>query len=246
MTIDVHTAPNNVSLLRTELGKSLNIGLKHFELDYLHGKNAITRTAHGRGEVYFFTQLSQPLVLRHYYRGGLFGKFNRDRFLHFSIQQSRGFKELDILSFLASKGLNVPSPVAARVIRKGLFYRADIITAEVSKAQELHQVLMQREIADSMWEAIGKIIAQLHQLHVRHDDINVKNVLIQEDNRVALIDFDKCYRDSTGNWHSANLARFYRSLLKQQRAQATKKAKYHFALSNWESLQTGYASLLSD
>jgi 3-deoxy-D-manno-octulosonic acid kinase len=237
MSIDILTAPNHVSLLRTELGQSLNLGLKHFDLDYLEGKNAITHIAQGRGKVYFFRHQDKELVLRHYHRGGLFGKANKDKFVYAGMHKTRSFQELQILEYLRQNGLDVPYPVAGRVIKKGAFYRADIITELVPEAQELHEMLKMHEIDDELWLQIGRVLRQLHNLNVRHDDINVKNVLVTKDKKVVLIDFDKCTKQDSGNWKSANMARFYRSLIKQY----NKHKRYYFAQSNWEMLQSGYA-----
>lgn len=239
MSIDIQTAPNQVSLLRTELGQSLNLGLKHFDLDYLEGKNAITHVAEGRGKVYFFKHQNKELVLRHYHRGGLFSKANRDKFVYTGIYKTRGFQELQILDFLRYHQLNVPNPVAARIIKQGAFYRADIITEAIPDAQELHEMLKLHEVDTSLWTKIGETLGRLHKLNVRHDDINVKNILITKAGEVVLIDFDKCRKQDTGNWKSANLARFYRSLIKQY----NKHKPYYFEQSNWESLQSGYVDV---
>lgn len=241
MSIDVQTTPNQVSLLRTELGQSLNLGLKHFDIDYLEGKQAITRIAEGRGKVYFFKHHKSALVLRHYCRGGLYGKTNKDRFLYTGIDKSRAFQELQMLDYLQHNKIDVPRPVAARIVKQGLFYRADIITEAVTNAQELHDMLKLRPIADELWLEIGRALARLHRLNIRHDDINVKNILIRNNSEVVIIDFDKCRKQDVGNWQSANVARFYRSLIKQY----NKHKPYHFAQSNWETLQAGYAEVLT-
>lgn len=242
MSIDVQTAPNQVSLLRTSLGQSLNIGLKHFDLDYLQGKQCITRTASGRGTVYFFKQGKHELVLRHYHRGGVIGKLNKDKFIFIGMEQTRAFMELNILEFLHSRGLHVSQAVAARITRKGLLYQADIMTLAIPAAQEMHEILKQCPVDDEIWHAIGVTLGELHKLNVRHDDINVKNVLVQSDGRVALIDFDNCQQQALGNWKSANIARFYRSLIKQH----SMHKPYYFAQSNWETLQVGYATVVQN
>jgi len=242
MNIDIQTAPNNVSLLRTELGVQLNLGLKHFDIDYLESKQALKDTAQGRGTVHFFEQEDSNLVLRHYHRGGLYSKANKDLFLYTGIPNTRAYRELDVLVYLQSHNIKVASPVAARIVKSGLYYRADIITEQVSDAQELHTLLKLHEVDENTWMKVGKAIARLHQLDVRHDDINVKNVLITDQGEVVLIDFDKCKKQSHGNWKSANLARFYRSLIKQ----SNKQQAYFFAQSNWEALRSGYAEHIKD
>lgn len=241
MSIDVQTAPNHVSLLRSELGQALNLGLKHFDVDYLEGKKAITHTAEGRGTVYFFSHQDKILVLRHYCRGGLYAKTNKDRFLYTGIYKTRGFKELEILDYLVYNNIPVPNPVAARIVRDGLFYRADIITEAVPDSQELHEMLKQHKIDNTLWQEIGKALARLHNLNIRHDDINVKNILVRDGSEVVIIDFDKCSKQDVGNWKSANLARFYRSLIKQHK----RNQPYHFVQANWESLQSGYAEVIA-
>jgi len=241
MSIDVLTAPNRVSLLRSELGQSLNLGLKHFDIDYLEGKNAITRTAQGRGTVYFFKHQGRELVRRHYCRGGLYAKTNKDQFLYTGMHKTRGFQELQILDYLDYCEVPAPKPIAARIVRKGLFYSADIITEAVDNSQELHEMLKRDAIETSLWEEIGRALGRLHKLKIRHDDINVKNILIRNASEVVIIDFDKCKKQDVGNWKSANLARFYRSLIKQHK----RNSPYHFVQSNWDSILTGYTEISS-
>ena len=211
-----------------------------FEPAYLREKNYITRTAKGRGTVYFFNIDGRSLVLRHYYRGGLVGKFNRDKFFYTGQKHTRAYQEIDILFYLLSNKMHVPKPVAAMVSRQGLSYSADIITEEISGHDELHERLMQAPLSELAWQLVGENIAQLHKLQVCHYDINVKNILITKSPKqrddIALLDFDKAVRRLDDKWQQANLARFKRSLLKQQ----SRHAQYHFNDACWQALMQGY------
>ncbi|HEY0633890.1 MAG TPA: lipopolysaccharide kinase InaA family protein, partial [Gammaproteobacteria bacterium] len=61
-------------------------------------------------------------------RGGLIAKLVADRYLWSGIEATRAWREWRLLAELCSEGFPVPQPIAARVIREGLFYRADIVT----------------------------------------------------------------------------------------------------------------------
>jgi 3-deoxy-D-manno-octulosonic acid kinase len=156
---------------------------KCFNPNWLIAENLITETASGRGLVYFFFSLGEHCVLRHYYRGGLVAKLSNDKFLSKALEQSRPFKELNLLAKLHSAGLKVPKPIAARLKRTFFTYTADIITAAVPNAQELHEYLLKRPLKHSIWKEIGATLRKMHDLQACHYDINVKNVLLQEDGK---------------------------------------------------------------
>ena len=150
-----------------------------FEPTFLASQNLISKTAAGRGLVYFFSAMSENCVLRHYYRGGLVAKISNDKFIYQALEKTRPYKELNLLTTLYAAGLNVPKPLAARISRKGLGYTADIITGTIERAQELHEYILQHTLEPSVWKKIGASLRQMHNLQACHYDINVKNVLLQ-------------------------------------------------------------------
>src|SRR5512145_1497437 len=86
----------------------------------------------GRGTVAFVRNASgDAWVLRHYRRGGFVAKLRDDAYLWTGQSRTRSFAEWRLLRRLRDWGLPVPKPVAARYLRDGLSYRADLITVEL-------------------------------------------------------------------------------------------------------------------
>ena len=80
---------------------------KHFTAQYWQQQKAIAGNSTGRATVWFIQQGDLGLLLRHYYRGGLVGKINKDRFLREPADKSRAIYEFDLLFKLREKGLPV-------------------------------------------------------------------------------------------------------------------------------------------
>jgi 3-deoxy-D-manno-octulosonic acid kinase len=65
------------------------------------------------------------------------------------------------------------------------------------------------------WAAAGATIARFHRFGARHADLNAHNMLVDNDEQVWLIDWDKARREGgPGAWCDAVLARLERSLRK--------------------------------
>jgi tRNA A-37 threonylcarbamoyl transferase component Bud32 len=82
----------------------------------------------------------------------------------------------------------------------------------------------------------------MHNAGVDHSDLNCRNILIDAQDKVWLIDFDKCQRRGAGHWRAKNLERLKRSLRKEQ----AKGAGLHWSQGDWEELLAGYESAKSD
>ena len=110
----------------------------HF-LNRLFGKTTrITGSAKGRGTTYFLNTkdlFGVNTALRHYYRGGLWGKFNKDRYRFQSFTETRSVAEFQLLNQLHQAGVAVPKPIAARVKKGklGICYQADILIEKIEK-----------------------------------------------------------------------------------------------------------------
>ena len=64
-----------------------------FEPAYWQGRDAVTGQSRGRGVTWFVRHRGLSLVLRHYWRGGLMGKINPDRFWFHGVESSRAMAE---------------------------------------------------------------------------------------------------------------------------------------------------------
>ncbi|WP_172449461.1 3-deoxy-D-manno-octulosonic acid kinase [Bowmanella denitrificans] len=209
-------------------------GPAHFDIGFWHGN--ITGQSHGRGTTYFVSHQEHRLVLRHYRRGGLVGKLLDDQYFFTGLKNSRPFQEFRLLNWMHNQGLPVPRPVAAHVQRCGLIYRADLIQQQIENAQDLHQLLCQQSLSEQQWFDVGCAIASLHNLQIYHHDLNIHNLMMDSQNRIWLIDFDRCQRRSGSAWKAQNLARLKRSLSKERQT----SPGYFWQEQEWHALQRGY------
>lgn len=199
--------------------------------------------ARGRGVTWFIgTQdlWGINVALRHYYRGGLWGKFNKDLYYGKDLAMSRSFAEFSLLQKLYQAGVAVPKPIAAHVQKvKFGFYRADLICELIEDAKDLAAILQVMQLSPLQWRKIGQLIKQLHAYQVCHTDLNAHNILLQHPHtaheKFYLIDFDKCYERLGDDWKKSNLDRLHRSFLKE-----VKRMNIHFDESCWQELLAGY------
>lgn len=128
------------------------------------------------------------------------------------------------------------------VSRFGISYEATILMEQIPASQEVHQRLKTAQLPQQHWQAMGRVIRKMHDLQVYHHDLNIHNILIDQDDKLWLIDFDKCGQKQGHSWKPQNLARLQRSLHKEQ----AKHSGYHFTSNSWESLLSGYHHSDSD
>jgi 3-deoxy-D-manno-octulosonic acid kinase len=152
-------------------------------------------------------------VLRHYNRGGLIARFVQDHYLWTGLERTRAFREWRLLARLRAFGLPVPRPIAARVARSGLLYRADIATEFLIGTRPLSAILHEGAGID-LWPEIGAMIRAFHDCGVDHPDLTAHNILLTPAGKVFLVDFDNATVRPQGPWREAGLARLERSLRK--------------------------------
>jgi 3-deoxy-D-manno-octulosonic acid kinase len=182
---------------------------------YWRERGALEEMPGGRGTVSFVSvHEGERWVLRHYRRGGLVARVVDDAYLYTGAERTRSFREWRLLRQLRDWHLPVPVPIAAAYRRLGLFYRADLITAELPTRRTLAMALRGEPLAGETWQAVGRCIARFHAHGVQHADLNAHNLLLDEAGAVYLIDFDRGRIRRRGDWESAVLARLQRSLLK--------------------------------
>ncbi len=208
-----------------------------FNSHYWQERNAITGSAQGRGTTWFLVHEQHHWVLRHYYRGGLIGKFNKDSYFFSSIKNTRAAQEFSLLETLQQLDLPAPQPIAYRVVKKGLFYHADLLSKRIEHAQDLVAILSQRSISTSLWQKIGAMIAEFHHNGIYHHDLNAHNILVDNNDKVWLIDFDRGEQRSVkSNWQQKNMSRLLRSFTKEK----LKIANFHWQQQDWQDLLDGY------
>lgn len=206
-----------------------------FEPDHWRARNALTGIATGRGTTFFVRDCDNDWVVRHYRRGGLIAKLVADHYLWSGIEATRAWREWRLLAELYSEGFPVPQPIAARVIREGLFYRADIVTRRI-EASPLSEQLQHGRLSSHGWQLVGATLRRFHDAGVWHADLNAHNILLAND-QVFLIDFDRGYRSRLSLRQArGNLARLRRSLDKLNQLHRV----FCFDEEDWKSLMRGY------
>ncbi len=208
-----------------------------FEPGWLRAKGHLRGGSAGRGNAHYLHFVGRDMVLKPFQRGGLIGKFNRDRYICTRVGDGRAMREFTLLDWMRTQGLPVPLPVAARHRPSGLFYRADLITERIPEARPLAEVLQERTLQEPSWRGIGAVIGQMHSLGVHHADLNSRNILLNASERAWLIDFDKCKRRAPGRWMQSNLVRLRRSLAKTKRMHPD----LNWTVQDWTELLSGYA-----
>ncbi len=213
-----------------------------FEPSFWQQQGRVLGAAKGRGTTYFVSAQDYfgcDCALRHYYRGGLWGKFNRDRYRLGALAQTRSFAEFRLLHQLHTAGLAVPKPIAARVTigRLGICYQADILLEKLQDGEDLCAYLVRNNLNGTEWQRIGGLIRQMHDLQVCHTDLNAHNIFVQEkgEKQYWLLDFDKCGLQPGEHWKSNNLERLHRSFLKE-----VGRMGIHFTEADWQQLKSGY------
>lgn len=159
------------------------------------------------------------VVARRLVHGGLLGPLLRDLYWG----ASRALRELVATLRAAEKGVPVPAAVAARTERIFAgFYRADLLTEEVSGAIDLGRLLreewagMAQPRRRAVIEAAARSVRAMHDAGLFHADLNLKNVLLRWEEgapRMVLVDLDRCrfYRSLTFRQRRRNLWRLARS-----------------------------------
>ena len=180
----------------------------------------------GRGNTVFFSLAEQPLVLRHYYRGGLIRHISQSHYIFSGMGRTRALREFDLLLQLYDLSLPAPRPYACCVKRRGMVYQASLITYRLAGT-----TLAQRLVADGclaenddsnarLWQQIGHVIARFHSAGVYHADLNAHNIMIDNDDQIYLLDFDRGSMKALPRnpvrhgWCLQNMRRLQRSLRK--------------------------------
>ncbi|MFC0445333.1 lipid IV(A) 3-deoxy-D-manno-octulosonic acid transferase [Pseudidiomarina halophila] len=214
----------------------------YFTADYWRRQDKIKGSATGRSTAWFIAAGEQGMLLRHYYRGGLVGKVNKDRFAREAIANSRAMAEFELLMRLRERQLPVPKPLAARYEKAPVWgYRADILVEIIPQAEDLFKLLGQRQLTAQQWREVGGVIRQFHDAGVYHSDLNCHNIMLDAAGKVWLVDFDKCGFRDAGEWQQANLARLLRSLHKEAAKAKEAKRDFHWQKErDWPLLTKGY------
>lgn len=213
--------------------------------DPLHWQTqqAIFGQSQGRNTAWFIKHRATSFVLRHYYRGGLIGKFVTDSFLHEAPLHSRAMQEFALLRHMRRCMLPVPRPIAARYHRDLFSYKSDLMIELIPGSKDIATLLANGGALSALqWYQLGQLIARFHQHGIYHSDLNCHNILLDAQGAFWLIDFDKCSLQAGGAWQQENLDRLLRSLQKEH----SKMTAFNWSLDCWPEVLNGYQQQLND
>lgn len=206
-----------------------------FDPAHWQRQQLVTGQERGRGTTWFLKHGNTELVLRHYLRGGLIGKLNRDHYLFTGPQHCRSLHEFTILTELQKLDLPAPRPAAAQVIKHGLLYQADLLIERIPQAQDLVALLRSPQ-PSAFFSAIGAMVARFHRAQIYHADLNIKNILRDADDRFWLIDFDRARLGTpAGALQNRSIKRLKRSFLKEKGRHGIV-----FQEQDWQTLEDSY------
>lgn len=192
----------------------------------------------GRGATLFIHCEGQEWVLRHYHRGGTAARFGNDGFLWLGQQRARSFTEWRVLAWIQKALLPAPRPVAARCLRRGILYSADLITVRIPGVVPLSTRLAQNPLDIRVWRQVGECVGRFHSARVCHADLTAHNLQINSRDEIFLLDFDRGrIMAGKGAWQKRNLERLHRSLTKVSSSGAAS-----FSAVDWSALLDGYRS----
>jgi 3-deoxy-D-manno-octulosonic acid kinase len=185
------------------------------------GRHAASRALAGRGVAYA-APLSDGtrVVVRHNRHGGLVGPLTRDLFL----PPTRAPLELDASLRLARAGVPTPELVGYAIYPAPFgFRRADVVTREVADSFDLSTVLTRPDesLRTRAWTAVAELLRRLAAAGARHEDLNVKNVLLRPRGaalEALALDVDRVTFEP-GDVMTANVARLSRSARKWRERQ---------------------------
>jgi 3-deoxy-D-manno-octulosonic acid kinase len=154
------------------------------------------------------------VVVKRYHRGGVLGRFIRDIYIRWG--KTRSQAEFELLDSVRSLGVSAPEPIAY-AYRGRFFYRAWLVTREVSEHESLAQLSStDEELARELTEQLADQIALLVQAGIYHIDLHPGNVLVDDNKKLFIIDFDKAveYQGRKNDLRDSYLVRWRRAVIK--------------------------------
>lgn len=217
-----------------------------FDVNHWHMQGRRVGAAQsGRGTTVFVRAVTkqgkQEWALRHYRRGGLIARWVADTYLWSGLDHTRAWREWHLLLRLQELRLPAPVPVACQIVRRGIVYRADLITRRIVGTRQLSDCLFEAPLAEAGWRSVGTMLRRFHDAGVYHHDLNSDNILCGTSGSLYLLDFDRARIRPAGVWSRGNLARLKRSLDKRKRLGRVK----YFEKSDWQALLAGYSARTS-
>jgi len=129
------------------------------------------------------------VAVKYYHRGGFVRHFIKKRY--FKWGKTRGQKEYELLQKVGHLGINAPEPIAF-AYRGCLFYQSWLVTREIEQHQTLAKLsLSNKKQTRFVMENVIEQISTLIKNNILHVDLHPGNVIIDNQDRIYILDFDK-------------------------------------------------------
>ncbi len=132
---------------------------------------------------------TDPVIIKYYRRGGMVKHLVKS--LYFRLGKPRPQQEYEMIAHARALGISSPEPLLW-AIRGTLFYEAFLVTRLVENHRSFFDVAHQNPA--HCQRIVGRVAAQIDLLirnRIYHRDLHPGNVLIDENERVFIIDFDR-------------------------------------------------------
>ena len=129
------------------------------------------------------------VAVKYYHRGGFVRHLIKKRYLKWG--KTRSQKEYELLQKVRSLGINAPEPIAF-AYRGCLFYQSWLVTREIKQHQTLAKLSLLNEKRTRF--VMGNVMEQISALiknNILHVDLHPGNVIIDNQDRIYILDFDK-------------------------------------------------------
>jgi 3-deoxy-D-manno-octulosonic acid kinase len=129
------------------------------------------------------------VAVKYYHRGGFVRHFIKKRY--FKWGKTRGQKEYELLQKVRRLGINAPEPIAF-AYRGCFFYQSWLVTREIKQHQTLAKLsLSNKKRTRFVMENVIEQISTLIKNNILHVDLHPGNVIIDNQDRIYILDFDK-------------------------------------------------------
>lgn len=160
-----------------------------------------------------------PVAIKHFTRGGWLGFLVSHYYLKFGSTRSQ--VEYEMLETVKALGVSVPEPLAY-IYRGRFFYRAWLVTKAIENHRTLAELISEdRDRAENVVQQLVSHVETLIKNKIFHIDLHPGNVLVDEENKVYLIDFDKAhaYSGQANDLRDKYLCRWRRAVIKHELAE---------------------------
>ena len=156
------------------------------------------------------------VAIKFYHRGGIVRHFIKNSYL--KCGKTRGEREHELLQKVRSCGISAPEPIAF-AYRGSFFYQAWLVTREIKQHLTLAQIsLSDQNLAGILMQEVVKQISMLIKNKILHVDLHPGNIIVDKQNQIYFIDFDKgsIYSGSKNKLKGRYVSRWNRSVLKHK------------------------------